>query len=148
MNDNPFWWNKDITVYNKYEDPQTHVVQWYKTQLSKCFWSNRGQRLTLGDTVIETGSIICRIPKDDTFLEKYLWVQLPNDEMGKHFTLGKGDILVKGHVDDVIDEYTKGSRATDLIAKYSDLQGCMQINEITINTGAGLNNEHYLVRGM
>lgn len=148
MSNNPFWWNKDITIYNKYEDPQTHIVQWFKTQLSGCFWSNRGQRLIIGDTVLETAHTICRIPKNPAFMEKYLWVQLPNDEMAEHFTLSKGDIVIQGHVDDQIDEYTKGSRATDLIAKYSEMQGCMQINEISINTCDGLNNEHYLIRGV
>lgn len=143
----PIWWNQDITIYNKYEDTTTQIVTWYRTNLSKCFWKNNIQKLTLGQETIETNSIICRIPKNDAFIEKYEWLKLPNDQMTNYFTLGEGDLIIKGTVSDTIDEYTKGSRSSDLKAKYKDL-GCLEINNISINIGNGVGMEHYLARGI
>ncbi len=144
----PAWWETTITVYNKFTDPQTKVVRWYKTVITGAFWKDIHEKVKIGQTVLETNSIICRIRKDDRFLEKYLWVQKPNDEMANYFTLGKGDIIIRGEVEDTIDEYQSGRRSTDLIAKYKELQGCMSVEESTINVGAGRCNEHYLARGI
>ena len=97
--------------------------------------------------IIETKDIICRIPKRDDFMEKYLWLQLPNDEMADYFTLGENDIIIKGEVDDEVDEYTTGHRSSDLVSKYKALQGCMTINRVAINIDGGRGNEHYYVKG-
>lgn len=149
MNDvYPEWWETTVTIFNKFKDPHTKVVRWYKTVVEGVFWKYVGDKVTIGKTVLETNNIICRIRKDDKFLEKYQWIQMPNDEMENYFTLGKGDIIVKGEVDDVIDEYEAGKRSTDLIAKYKELQGCMSIEETAINVGAGRCNEHYYVKGI
>lgn len=148
MNDYPVWWDTTVTVFNKFKDPQTKVVRWYKTVVEGVFWKYVGDKITIGQTVLETNTIICRIRKDERFLERYQWLQKPNDEMSNFFTLGKGDIIVKGEVDDEINEYQSGQRSTDLVAKYKELQGCMSIEETAINIGAGRCNEHYLVRGI
>lgn len=144
----PVWWDTTITVFNKYVDPQTKVVRWYRTVVAGAFWKYVGDKITIGQTVLETNNIICRIRKDSRFLEKYEWLQTPNDEMSNYFTLGNGDIIVKGIVEDDINEYQNGSRSTDLIAKYKKLQGCMSIEEVAINTGIGRCNEHYLAKGI
>lgn len=147
MNNYPTWWNTTITVYNKFTDPQTKVVKWYKTVVTGAFWKYIHEKVTIGQTTLETNSIICRIRKDERFLEKYEWLQKPNDEMRDFFTLGKGDIIIKGEVDDEINEYQQGKRSTDLIAKYKELQGCMSIEECANNTGGGRGQEHYVARG-
>lgn len=144
----PEWWDTTITIYNKFKDPQTKIVIWYKTVVDNAFWKYVGDKITIGQTVLETNNIICRIRKDAKFLEKYQWEKIPNDEMSNYFTLGKGDIIVRGEVTDTINEYQNGSRSTDLIAKYKGLQGCMSIEEIAINVGAGRCNEHYYVKGI
>lgn len=144
----PEWWDTTVTIFNKFKDPQTKVVRWYKTVVTGAFWKYVGDKITIGQTVLETNNIICRIRKDSRFLEKYQWEQKPNDQMSDYFTLGKGDIIVKGEVDDEINEYQSGHRSTDLVAKYKELQGCMSIEEIAINVGAGRCNEHYLVKGI
>ena len=148
MSNYPQWWNQQITIYNKYEDPQTHVVSWFKFTVDNCFWKYTGDKISIGETVLETNNIICRIPENDKFLEKYQWVQKPNDQMGNYFTLGPGDIIIKGNVSDIVDEYTSGQRSTDLIAKYKALQGCMEIEEVAINVGGGRNQPHYYVKGI
>lgn len=147
MNNYPVWWEQDLTVYNKYEDPTTQLVTWYRHNLSDCFWKYKRDTLKVDEITLETNKTICRIPKSDTFKEKYEWVQLSNDNMTNYWTLGVGDIIVKGNISDDINEYLSGHRSSDLIAKYKDLQGCMQIEVVAINVGAGRCNEHYYVSG-
>lgn len=148
MSNYPQWWNQQITIYNKYENPQTHVVSWFRFTVDNCFWKYTGDKITIGATVLETNNTICRIPENDNFLEKYQWVQQPNDKMSDYFTLGPGDIIVKGNVSDTVDEYTQGQRSTDLINKYKALQGCIEIEEVAINVGGGRNQPHYYVKGI
>lgn len=144
----PEWWETTITIYNQFKDPTTKVVRWYRTVVDGVFWKYVGDKVTVGKTVLETNNIICRIRKDSRFLEKFQWIQLPNDTMSNYFTLAKGDIIVKGVATDDINEYESGHRSNDLLSKYKELQGCMSIEEIAINTGAGRCNEHYLVKGV
>ena len=148
MSDYPIWWDTELTIFNKYEDAVTNLITWYKHTVSNCFWKYVGDKVTVGNTVLETNNIICRIPQDDAFLENYLWVSLPNYEMGNYFTLSQGDIIVKGNVSDVIDEYQSGHRSSDLLAKYKKLQGCMTIERFSINIGSGRNNPHYYIKGI
>lgn len=144
----PQWWNTTLTIYNKYTDTQTDVVSWFKYTVEGCFWKYTGDKVTVGQTILETNNIIARIREHEQFLERYQWEQLPNDEMDDYFTLSPGDIIVKGAVEDIIDEYTKGHRSTDLIEKYKRLQGCMEIEEMALNVGGGRNNPHYYVKGI
>lgn len=144
----PEWWETTVTVFNKFTDPTTKVVIWYKTVIDGTFWKYVGDKINIGKTVLETNNIICRIRKDEKFLEPYQWSKKPNDTMKNYFTLARGDIIIKGEVEDTIDEYASGKRSNDIIAKYKQLQGCMTIEEVAINVGAGRCNEHYLVKGI
>ena len=148
MNNYPSWWDTTVTIYNRYEDPQTNIVSWFRKVISGAFWKYSGNKITVGNTVLETKDIICRLRKDDDFLEKHQWLALPNDQMSQYFTLAEGDIIVKGEVTDVIDEYTSGKRSSDLKKKYKALQGCLEIQEWADNTGGGRGNEHYYVKGL
>lgn len=143
----PVWWDSTVTIYNKYEDPQTQVITWFKSVVSDCFWHLQGSTVAVGDVTIDSKSIICRIPKCDNYMDKQDWLNLPNDEMSEYFTLGQGDIIVKGECTEDIDEYTKGHRSTDLLSKYRQYQAVMEITDFANDTGVGRNNEHYLTRG-
>lgn len=147
MNSYPIWWDTDLTIYNKFTDPQTQLIKWYRTVLTNCFWKYVGDKVSVGNTILETNDIICRIPQNNKFKEKYEWLNTPNDLMSNYFTLSNGDIIVKGNVADEIDEYKSGKRSTDLIAKYKELQGCMEIQQTALNTGIGRCNPHYYVKG-
>jgi len=148
MNNYPRWWNTTITIYNRFEDPITNVVTWYRHVVSNCFWQYSGNKITIDKTVLDTNNIICRIPISEEYLSKHLWQQKPNDQMSNYFTLGQGDIIVRDEVTDEINEYQSNKRSTDLLKKYKALQGCMQIEEFSDNTGGGRGNEHYYVRGV
>lgn len=148
MNNYPEWWETTLTIFNKHTDSQTQVVTWYKTVVENCFWKYTGDKVSINDVTLETNNIICRIPKDDRFLEAYQWLAEPNDVMGNYFTLQPGDIIVKGTVEDTINEYRAGQRSTDFLKKYKNLQGCMTVQEVGINVGKGRCNEHYFVKGI
>lgn len=148
MNEYPVWWETTLTVFNKHQDAQTQVITWTKTAIPNCFWKDVGEKISVGDVVLETDNIICRIPKDDKFLESSEWSAKPNDVRGNYFTLQQGDIIVRGAVTDVINEYSSGHRSTDLLKKYKNLQGCMTIQKVGINIGKGRCNEHYYVKGI
>ena len=148
MNDYPIWWDSTLTIYNRVEDAQTNVITWYRTVVNDSFWKCVGDRVVINQTVLETNNIICRIPESDKFLEKYKWIQLPNDEMSRYFTLGPGDIIIKGEVEDIVNEYQSGHRSNDLVKKYKQLQGCMEVQEVAINIGIGRNNPHYYAKGI
>lgn len=146
MSNYPEWWNTTITVYNKYENPATRQISWHRTVLPNCFWKYTGSKIIVGETTIDTNATLCRIPKNSAFLEKYEWNN--TQDKSKHFTLGTGDILVKGDVADEIDEYASGCRSSDILTKYKKLQGCMVIEQSAVNTGLGRGLEHYYVRGV
>lgn len=148
MNNYPAWWDTTLTIYNRYEDPQTNIVTWYRHTVDGAFWKYSGNKVVVGNVVLETKDVICRIRKDDAFLEKFEWVQKPNDEMQNYFTLSEGDIIVKGEVSDTINEYTSGKRSSDLKKKYKALQGCIEIQAWSNNTNGGRGNEHYYVKGI
>jgi hypothetical protein len=148
MNNYPSWWDATITIYNRYEDKQTNLVTWFRHKVDGAFWKYTGDKVVINNTVLETKNIICRIRKDDAFLEKHEWIAIPNDQMSNYFTLSQGDIIVKGEVNDEINEYVSGKRSTDLKKKYKDLQGCLEIQEWSNNTGGGRGNEHYFVKGI
>lgn len=148
MNNYPSWWNTTVTIYNRYEDQQTNLVSWYRHVVEGVFWKYSGNKVFVGNTVLETKDIICRLRKDDRFLEKQEWINIPNDLMTNYFTLSQGDIIVKGIVEDEIDEYVSGKRSSDLKKKYKNLQGCIEIQEWANNTGGGRGNEHYYVKGI
>lgn len=144
----PSWWDTTITIYNRYEDPQTNVVAWHRHVVIGAFWKYSGNKVVVGNVVLETKDIICRIRKDEAFLERHQWISLPNDQMANYYTLSQGDIIVKGEVTDTINEYTSGTRSSDLKKKYKALQGCIEIQEWSNNTGGGRGNEHYYVKGI
>lgn len=143
----PIWWDTTVTIYNKFENTQTNIVTWFRTVVTDCFWKLQGSTVEVGDVTLDSKAIICRIPKDENYLDKQDWIKLPNDQMANYFTLGQGDIIVKGVCEESIDEYTKGHRSTDLLSKYRGYQACMEITDYVNSTGVGRNNEHYLARG-
>lgn len=148
MNNYPSWWDTTITLFNKYEDPTTQLVSWYKTTIEGCFWSNLHDRVKIGKTVLEADGIICRIRKDDRYLDIQEWLALPSDLKNNYFTLRQQDILIKGEINETINEYQSGLRSTDILAKYKQFQKCLEVAQFMDNTGGGRGNEHYYVKGV
>lgn len=148
MSSYPAWWDTTLTIYNKFENKLTNQITWYRHALSGCFWKYTGNKVTVNDVVLETNNTIARIPEQENFMERYEWVDVPSDQKENYFTLGEGDIVVCGEVSDEIDEYQTGHRSSDLIKKYKDLRGCMQIDGIALNVGTMRVDPHYWIRGV
>lgn len=139
----PVWWDTTVTLFNKYEDSKGEVT-WYKTVLTGCFWKYETDYQRVDNATQMTKVLLCRVRKSSDFLENYVWKEESSKD--SYFTFNDGDILIKGEVEDTINEYTTGQRASDLLKKYKDK--CAEITECRINVGAGRVCEHYLVRGI
>ena len=72
----PIWWDTDLTIYNKYEDPQTRIVTWYRTIVAGAFWKYTGDKVTIDKVTLETNNTICRIRKSPNFLTLHLMESL------------------------------------------------------------------------
>lgn len=151
----PFqWWDKTITIYNKLIDPTTQKVSWYRNTVENCFWKYINNTYVTGNSgmsttgvLVEVKNVICRIPKDDRYVDKRTWKDLSESQRAECFTLGNGDIIVLGEVNDEIDEYTAGKRSTDLLKKYKEFNECFEIDGYTVNVNTGVGLEHYKVSG-
>lgn len=148
MNKYPIWWNTTVTIYNKFIDPLTQVVTWYKTKVTNAFWKDTHNKVKLGGTVLESDSIVCRIREDSRFMEKPLWDAATALVKAGHFTLAQADIIIRGEATDTVDEYTKGKRSTDLLDKYKGTRECFEVQTCSNNTGIGLGSPHYMARGV
>lgn len=137
-------WDKTITLYNRSEDEQTGIIKWYRHNLNKCFYKRTNNKISVGDVQLQTDSTIIRIPAQSVFLPPYEWAELPNDIKGDYMTAQSGDLIFLGNVTDEIDEYTKGQRSSDLIAKYKAL-GSVFVTSVNINDF--MPGAHYLIKG-
>ena len=143
MNSYPIWWNTTVTLYNRYEAKNGETT-WYRTVLTGCFWKYITDYTRTNDATEMTKVLLCRVRKNSNFLVDHEWYA--SDDKDTYFTFNEGDILIEGEVDDTIDDYTKGSRSSDLLKKYKSR--CAQITECRINVGDGRVAEHYVVRGI
>lgn len=153
MSDVPFpWWDKTVTIYNKYVDPTNQRTSWFRTVVHNCFWKAENIMFSMGrygvstiGVLTENKTIICRIPQSENYVGKREWKEL-EDKSGK-FTLADGDIIVLGEVSDTIDDYTPGHRHTDLISKYKEYDECLEIANYVDNVHEGVNLKHYRIVG-
>ena len=143
MNSYPIWWDTTVTLYNRFEDTNGEI-SWYRTVLTGCFWKYVTDYSRVNDATQMTKVLLCRVRKSGDFLESYEWRESGDKE--DYFTFNEGDILVKGEVEDTIDEYSSGTRSSDLLKKYKDR--CAEITESRVNVGEGRVDEHYVVRGI
>ena len=141
----PPWWDKTITIYNKYTDPITRVTKWYRTVINNCFWQNVGSEVIVNTSVVRSFNLICRIPKNSKYKQYNEWSSLPNDTMSDYFTLNSGDIIYNGLNTFEIDEYKNGSRSTDFLNKFK--LDCLEIKGFSVNTMTGIDIPHYRIVG-
>lgn len=147
MNNYPEWWDTTVTVYNKFEKPDGEII-WFRHVIHDTFYKLVREKITVGDTTMTTNESVCRIRISDDFMEPIPWLDASEAEKAQFFTLRAGDIIVGEETDFVIDEYTSGSRSSDLKNRYQNWPGCFVVERASINVGAGRGNEHYLARGM
>ena len=76
MNTYASWWDDTVTLYNKYVDPTTKKVKWYRHVLKDCFYKHTLEKVTVGKTTIDANSSLCRIRVSDDFVDKKSWMKL------------------------------------------------------------------------
>lgn len=143
----PMWWDKTITIYNKYEDPTTQLVKWYKHIIPNCFIQTTDVMVSGNQVTYNTDSSVVRIPQNNFYKPYHEWVNIPSTEKNNYITIHQGDIIIMGNIDDIIDEYTPGLRSTDLVSKYKELGMCLTVDNYQDNTGIGRACPHYFVSG-
>lgn len=136
----PDWWNKDITLYNRYEE-ENGTVKWYKNIISGCFVKNIPSYKILSGNGITDSQNIVRIRKSDNYIPPEEWKKTKFRE--QMFTLKGSDIVIIGNVSDDIDEYNKGSRSSDILQKYNTQ--CFVIGSVSVNDFGSL--AHYMISG-
>lgn len=139
----PAWWNKTVTVYNRFEDTDG-LVTWYRTSLPGCFVKTVPAFSVSGDTGTEKPQTTVRIRRSEHYVSPAEWL---TDESKRKagFTIQNGDIVVIGNVSDDIDEYESGKRSDDLLNKYKSV-GCITVNSFSINDFGTL--AHYKAVGV
>lgn len=126
MSSYPSWWDTKVTLYHKTENSITHVVTWSKTTYSNCFWHTITRKTLVDNSVLDIKRAVVRIP-------------------GSSFDINDGDIIVKGDVSDIINEYASGQRSTDLINKYKASKSCIIVSDFRLNTMTGFSTPHCYV---
>lgn len=147
MNQYPSWWDDTITLYNKYTDPITKKVKWYRHVIEGCYYNHTVEKITVGKTTIDANISLCRIRVSEDFIDKKSWMKLDDAERMEKFTLSGGDIIVADGIETEVDEYVNGQRSSDLVKENKEWPGCFTIESVNINVGGRRGNEHYHVRG-
>jgi len=145
--DYPRWWDKTVTLFMKYVDPDTNEVAWTRKVINNCFFKETKTRKASGNTFVETTQSILRIPENSLYRDPSTWYAMPEVERQAYFTLKNGDVVVAAEVTDIPDEYTTGNRMSDCLEKYKKLYPCFEIDVISINIGIGRAQPHYYVGG-
>ncbi len=139
----PTWWNKTVTLYNRFEDADG-VVKYRRTVLSGCFVKTASALIVSGDTGKEKPQTTIRIRNSRNYVSVAEWLTDEN-KRNNGFTIQNGDIIVMGNVPDDIDEYESGKRSDNLINKYKSV-GCITVEAYSINDFGTL--AHYKVVGV
>ena len=124
-----------VTIFNKFKS--NGITTWNKTILDNCYFSSVLKRSLSDKELSDTSIFVCRIPENSAYTTDY------NGEPDK-FTLTPGDIIVKGAVDDIIQDVS-GKRAADILNKYKNK--CFTVNEVSDNTLLA-NKPHYRASGV
>lgn len=143
----PPWWNTTITLYNHYIDNTTQLTTWYRTVIRNCFFQNEYDITVGGQTIGRSNSTVVRIPENYIYKDYAQWATDGKDKLSNYFTLQQGDIIIRGEVDDVIDETKRGMFSSDIAEKYKRLGLCTLVQAYQNNTGGGRGTPHYKVIG-
>ena len=110
--------NADLTLYNKYYDPNTKAESYQRALIVGVVWENRKAANVLKSELISADQVAIYIPfaRGANYLQPIAWQALTN-KAGK-WTLQVGDFVVKGIVTDTI---SGAFTITDLKAKYNDV---------------------------
>ena len=137
-----FYWDKVITVYNAYENPDNEEKTYFRHIMANCFVKRTSGKIFKGNTTALNDEYIIRIPKQEQYLPPDEWTKR-NDKQN-FLTIQLGDIVVLGAVSDVVHDLVNGQRMNDLKKKYKSM-GVITVSSVNDNTFLPL--PHYHIRG-
>lgn len=143
----PRWWDRRITLFIKYIDPETDIVTWYRKVINNCFFKETVTRTSSGNTITQKAESILRIPETPLYKDPATWHAMGESERKSYFTLKSDDVVIAAEVFDIPDEYTAGKRMSEFLEKYKKLYPCFEIDVVNINVGTGRGIPHYHVGG-
>lgn len=132
-------WADTVTLYNQHRsdaDGRTKTV-WLRTVLYGCFYGSQKRQQLDGMTLISVDTHLVRIRATENYKSPDEWHRLSLDQAPLYFTLGKGDVIVKGEVDDSIPD---NRSASGILSKYPD---AFEVAEAKDNSGPGRFSAHY-----
>lgn len=98
--------NSNITLYNKHFDPLTRKEKYQRTSILAVMWENRKARNVLasgGNIAADQASIYVPKARGANYLRAKAWLALSTEDRPEKWTFQKGDILVRGIVEDELD---------------------------------------------
>ena len=132
-------WADTVTLYNQHRtdiDGRARTV-WLRTVLQGCFYGSKKRQQLSGMTLVSVDTHLVRIRASARYKPPAEWRRLTSDQAADYFTLGKGDVVVKGEVEDSIPD---NRSASDILNKYPD---SFEVNEVKDNSGPGRFSAHY-----
>ena len=140
----PEWWNKTITLFNKYTDMQEKKTVWYRFVIANVFFKNTASETLSGNNVYYADNFVVRIPKNSRYMPYAEWEKLDSNEKEKYFTVSTGDLILLGSVETDINENIPGQRSNDVLKNFKP--NAFFIKTFSDNSGnVGL--EHYRIGG-
>lgn len=92
-----FGCNDDVTVWNRWRNPETGKDEWYRHILPvKCKWKTHANRDVSGGTANIANSIVLVVPYSETYFKPQEWAVLDVAGKARFFTLKSGDLAALG----------------------------------------------------
>lgn len=92
-----FGCNDDVTVWNRWRNPETGKDEWYRHILPvKCKWKTRANRDVSGGTANIANSIVLVVPYSEAYFKPQEWAVLDVAGKARFFTLQSGDLAALG----------------------------------------------------
>lgn len=110
--------NSNLTIYNKYTDPNTRDEVYQRTEIKDVVWTSAKAvySANLGLVRADVATVLIPFVCGENYLDPIAWQALTN-KAGK-WTLQRGDVIVRNIVSDEIDA---GFTLTDLKATYENV---------------------------
>lgn len=117
--------NTDITIFNKWYNPEKRLDEWHRTQISGVNWYG-GQSVTVGDKGLMTADTykvripLASAPDGKTFVCSNKYKSKAKDALAGCWTLQNGDCIARGLIDTDITQLKEIAAEYFIITGWSD----------------------------
>lgn len=118
--------NTAVTLYNGYYDPDTKTQKYQRKVIPAAMWEDRKySRVQQSGGRLADYTAMVYIPfssNKSTYLKLKVWLALA--DKSSNWTIGEGDLFVKG---EVADELSSAFTPSDLRKKYDDVLAAVDV---------------------